>query len=486
MTATSLTGASSAEAEWNSIDWDSIEAEVRRLQIRIAKATRERKYGKVKSLQWLLTHSHSAKLLAVRKVVTNAGRKTPGVDKVLWRSAKSKLGALEQLHRRGYRSEPLRRIYIPKSNGKLRPLGIPTMRDRAMQALHLLALEPVSETLADKNSYGFRPKRSCHDAIGQCFLALAKSNSAQWILEGDIKGCFDNISHEWLIKNAPTDTTILKQWLKSGYVEESILHETKAGTPQGGIISPVLANLTLDGLEAVVKAATSKTDKINFVRYADDFIVTGASKEILEEKIKPAVERFLKERGLELSSEKTHVVPIEKGFDFLGFSVRKYQGKMLIKPSKRSVREFLSDLRGLLKRRRPWKIDKLIWTLNTKLKGWCMYHRHVVSKEVFSHVDNQLFWAVVRWIKGRHPNKNAGWRKKRYFRSKGGRNYVFSTKVINSEGNRLSFDLYQANQTPIMRHIKIRAEANPYDPDYFEYFTKREKLGRLRSGLRKA
>jgi len=360
------------------------------------------------------------------------------------------------------------------------------MRDRAMQALHLLALEPVSETLADKNSYGFRPKRSCHDAIGQCFLALAKSNSAQWILEGDIKGCFDNISHEWLIKNAPTDTTILKQWLKSGYVEESILHETKAGTPQGGIISPVLANLTLDGLEAVVKAATSKTDKINFVRYADDFIVTGASKEILEEKIKPAVERFLKERGLELSSEKTHVVPIEKGFDFLGFSVRKYQGKMLIKPSKRSVREFLSDLRGLLKRRRPWKIDKLIWTLNTKLKGWCMYHRHVVSKEVFSHVDNQLFWAVVRWIKGRHPNKNAGWRKKRYFRSKGGRNYVFSTKVINSEGNRLSFDLYQANQTPIMRHIKIRAEANPYDPDYFEYFTKREKLGRLRSGLRKA
>ncbi len=241
--------ASSSGLKWDTINWEIIEQHVKRLQMRIAKATREKRWSKVKSLQWLLTHSFYARLMAVKRVVTNRGRKTAGVDGKTLTTSKEKSDTVRSLKRRGYRPQPLRRIYIPKKNGKKRPLGIPTMKDRAMQALYLLALEPVSETMADRNSYGFRPKRSCADAIGQCFGALCRKRSAQWILEGDIKACFDRISHSWLMANIPTDKTVLLKWLAAGYMEKGTFYPTRAGTPQGGIISPVLANMTLDGLE---------------------------------------------------------------------------------------------------------------------------------------------------------------------------------------------------------------------------------------------
>src|ERR1700722_8326573 len=238
---------------WKHIIWRNVENHVRRLQIRIAKAIKLGRQNKAKALQWILTHSFYAKCLAVKRVTQSSGKNTPGVDKVIWKTPNQKMKAVFSLKRRGYKSLPLRRIHIPKKNGKLRPLGIPAMRDRGMQALHLLGLEPISETLADKNSYGFRPKRSIHDAIEQCFNLLSRGNSTQWILEGDIKACFDKISHNWLLKNVMMDKNILRQWLKAGFIEENLFKNTLEGTPQGGIASPTLANIVLDGLEKIVK-----------------------------------------------------------------------------------------------------------------------------------------------------------------------------------------------------------------------------------------
>lgn len=324
---------------WDQTNWSQIEATVKRLQVRIAKATREGRWGKVKALQRLLTRSHSGKMLAVKRVTENRGEKTPGVDGEIWTTPVARWKGVMSLRHHGYRTMPLRRVYIPKSNGKKRPLGIPRMLCRAMQALWKLALEPVTETLADPNSYGFRPKRSTADAIEQCFITLARRKSATWILEGDIKSCFDEISHDYILEHMPMDKAILRKWLQAGYIEEGTLFETRAGTPQGGVISPTIANRVLDGLEAAVDASvgssksTYRKAKPHVIRYADDFIVTSASKEVLEHKVLPAIRKYLAVRGLELSDEKTRITNIADGFDFLGQNVRKYNGKLLITPS---------------------------------------------------------------------------------------------------------------------------------------------------------
>lgn len=239
--------------DWRAIDWRQTTRNVRRLQARIVKATTEGRWGRVKALQRLLTHSFSGKVMAVRRVTGNSDKRTAGVDGVVWDTPGEKMAAVRELKRQGYRPQPLRRVYIPKSNGKMRPLGIPTMKDRAMQALYLLALDPIAETTADRNSYGFRPQRSCADAIEQCFNALAKPQQAQWVLEGDIRACFDRISHEWLVRNIPMDKAVLRKWLKSGYMDGRVLYETTDGTPQGGIASPALANMALDGLEQMLR-----------------------------------------------------------------------------------------------------------------------------------------------------------------------------------------------------------------------------------------
>ena len=250
MTAEIAVGATSGcEVNWHSLDWAKIHQTTKRLQMRIAKATREGRYGKAKALQWILTHSFSGRAIAVKRVTENQGKKTPGVDKVVWDTPELKAEAVMSLKRRGYKPQPLRRVFIPKASGKMRPLGIPTMKDRAMQALYLLALEPVSETKADPNSYGFRPMRASRDAAEQCFKVLAQKHSAEWVLDADIAGCFDNINHDWLLNNVPTDRGILRKWLKSGFKWNGQLFDTEAGTPQGGIISPTLANMTLDGME---------------------------------------------------------------------------------------------------------------------------------------------------------------------------------------------------------------------------------------------
>ena len=383
MTALSMPGAPSTKAvNWKQINWNTVQKKVKRLQLRIAKAIKQGRYGKAKALQWLLTHSFNAKLLAIKRVTQNRGKNTPGVDRTIWRSSKQKIQAINSLKRRGYYSLPLRRIYIPKKNGKLRPLGIPTMRDRAQQALHLLALEPIAESQADKNSYGFRPKRSIHDAIEQCHKALSRKTSSVYILEGDIKACFDKISHEWLENHALMDKSMLKQWLKAGYMDKNVFHQTAEGTPQGGIASPTLANIVLDGLEKAIKATGKQGDKINFVRYADDFICTAATREILEQKVLPVIIKFLKERGLELSFEKTKITHIDEGFNFLGFNLRKYKGKLLIKPAKKGIKTFLDNIRKTIKSNNAWSAEQLIRILNPKIQGWANHYRYSVAKDM--------------------------------------------------------------------------------------------------------
>ncbi|WP_354675259.1 group II intron reverse transcriptase/maturase [Cupriavidus alkaliphilus] len=468
---------------WDQANWSQIEAEVKRLQVRIAKATREGRYGKVKALQRLLTRSHSGKMWAVKRVTENRGKRTPGVDGRIWPSPAVRWNGMLSLRHRGYRAMPLRRVYIPKSNGKKRPLGIPCMRCRAMQALWKLALEPVAETLADVNSYGFRPKRSTADAIEQCFKVLAKRASPEWILEGDIRGCFDNFSHSWFLENIPMDKGVLRKWLQAGYIDEGTLFESRAGTPQGGVISPVIANMALDGLEAAVHASvgTSKLARskaqLNVVRYADDFVVTGVSKDVLESRVLPAVRQFMAARGLELSEEKTRITSIVEGFDFLGQNVRKYGGKLLIKPAKKGIKSLLYKVREVIKGNASVTQEVLIRRLNPIIRGWAMYHRHVVAKATFSTIDSHIWHLLWQWARRRHPTKGARWVRQRYFRRDGHRSWDFATKG-STEGDTYGLQLFCATTVAIQRHVKIRGLANPFDPAWDIYLARRRSAKR--------
>lgn len=392
------------EQQWENIDWKKTEYAVNRLQTRIAKATLNQNWNAVKRLQYLLTHSYYAKLLAIRKVTTNKGKRTSGVDKILWTTKARKMSAALSLTDKGYKSKPLRRTYIDKKGKKKkRPLGIPCMYDRAMQALYALALEPVAETTADTHSFGFRKERSCQDACKYIFARLVTKTSAQWILEGDIKGCFDHISHDWLIKHIPMDKSVIKQFLKSGFIFRDKLSQTEEGTPQGGIISPILANMTLDGIQKMLseKYDFSKEGKysrfvhgktkVNFIRYADDFIVTANSREIAEE-VNELIKGFLKERGLELSEEKTLITHINDGFDLLGWNFKKYKGKLIIKPSQKSIKNFTEKLSDfILNKGKSLEQSVLIEALNQQIRGWTNYHQTVCASTTFRHINFILY-----------------------------------------------------------------------------------------------
>jgi RNA-directed DNA polymerase len=466
---------------WKSIDWKDAEKRVRSLQLRIAKAIREGKKSKAKALQWMLTHSMAAKALAVRRVTQNKGAKTPGVDNVRWKSNIQKLQAAHSLARKGYKALPLRRLYIKKKNGKLRPLGIPTMKDRAMQALYLFALEPIAETLADRGSYGFRKLRSCHDALERCYIHLSRKDSATWVLEGDIKGCFDNISHQWLMQNTILDKSILQQWLKAGFLDNKRLFPTDMGTPQGGIISPTLANITLDGLEKEIDKAfdivirpdgcrKNNIHKLHLIRYADDFIVTASSKEVLVEQVKPLIENFLLARGLQLSQEKTHITHINEGFNFLGQNVRLYsKNKLLLRPTKESIQSIKEKLKAIIVRHRGSNAAQLIYHLNPVITGWANYHRHACSKKAFFLLDRILFRNLWNWM--RHSHNNLGYRKivSMYFKTIGNRRWVFYGKFKDG----LHIHLRSFGYVKIRRYQLIRGAAHPYDPTWHDYLNKR-------------
>ena len=347
------------------------------------------------------------------------------------------------------------------------------MHDRAMQALYQMVLAPVAETRADRNSYGFRERRGCADAIAAAFNALSKPNSAPWILEGDIKGCFDNITHDWMLNNIPVDREVLRKWLESGYMEDGQLYPSNRGTPQGGIISPTLANMTLDGMERAVRDAVPRRCRVNFARYADDFIVTAKSKRLLQERVKPALEAFLAERGLTLSEEKTVITHIHSGFTFLGQSFRKHGGILHITPSREGVLALKQKLGTLIRDYVGAPMPALIQKLNQTLRGWGNYHRHVVASEAFSSIDTYVYEQLWRMLRRRYPKKPKRWLARKYWVTPGSR-WIFSATWSTTKGLRHA-QVIRLSSLGIRRHIKVKADANPYLPEYSAYFWRRQR-----------
>jgi len=479
VTASAAAGAVSHDDgfDWASIDWRQAETAVRRLQARIVQACQAGRWGKVRALQHLLTHSFAAKVLAVRRVTENKGKRTPGVDGETWTTPGQKMAAVWRLRQRGYQPQPLRRVYIPKRNGKRRPLSIATMRDRAMQTVYLFALDPVAEVRADPNSYGFRVGRSTADAIDQCFRVLCQRDSAKYLFEGDIRACFDQIDQRWLEDHVVIDTKLLRGWLQAGYCEGNRLYPTERGAAQGGPISPVLANCTLDGLERLLSRHfptwRAPHAQVHLIRFADDFVITGRDRSLLETKVRPLVEAFLQERGLTLSPEKTVVTHISEGVDFLGQHLRTYRGRLLVTPSAKNVKAFLEKVRTTIRKHRQSTAGDLIEHLNPMLRGWALFHRHVSSSRTYVRVDFAVFTALWAWARRRHPNKGAFWVRQHYFHTVGNRHWVFSGTVRDTDGTPVTVRLFATTSCRFQRYTKVKANANPYDPAWRAYFAQR-------------
>lgn len=380
--------ATDMERCWNDIDFKKTENHIRKLQTRIAKAYLDGACGKVEVLQNRLIHSSEAKALAVKTVTSKKGKNMPGVDGILWTTPEDKWNAIFDLKRRGYKPSPLKRTCIPKPDGKKRPLGIPTMKDRAMQTLYKYALEPIAEITADPHSYGFRRGKSTRDALNRCVEVLSKYPQNAWVLEADIKGCFDSISHDWVIEHIPMDKLILRKFLESGFLERGNWNPTKRGLPQGGCISTVICNMVLDGLEKELETACNS--QVHFIRYADDFIVISASKELLEQSAMPTISSFLAERGLQLSIKKTAITHIENGFDYLGWNVRRDGDPILVEPSKKNLNSFLDKIRNTVKRNPNTTYEHLFAVLTPIIVGWVNYHRDVITSSSLSRAANAL------------------------------------------------------------------------------------------------
>jgi RNA-directed DNA polymerase len=465
---------------FNNINWKKCYKIVAKLQEKIVVAYNNGNKDLVKSLQKVLINSFAARAIAVKKVVTNDGGKTPGIDNEIWNTESKRTVAITKLLEKPYKPKPLKRVYIPKANGKRRPLSIPTIYDRAMQALYHFALDPIAECVSDIRSYGFRKYRSVLDAIEYIFILLGTEDRARYILEVDIKGFFDNISHEWLLKNIPIEKTILKKWLKSGYFENSSFFNSKSGVPQGGVISPIIANLALNGIEKAIKDSVkhfkkNNKPKVNVVRYVDDFIVTGKTEEILKEFVLPAIKNFLSARNLELNLNKTKITKIEDGFDFLGFNIRKFkdparkQGELLvIKPSQKSIKNIKAKIKYIFDKYKKVSSYILISKLNPLLRGWANYYRTVISKRIYTKINAYVWTKLWNWARRKHLNYGLRKLKKLYFRKIGNRDWVFTGHTSEMK----EVYLYDITSTKIIRHTLCK-EYNHYLSEHKEYFENR-------------
>lgn len=472
--------------DWQSVNWATVEDDVRRLRQRIFAASREGDLKKVRNLQKLMLRSRSNALVAVRRVTeVNAGRKTPGVDgyTVLRDESKATLAEWAQSRVGTWKPIAVRRVYIAKSNGKQRPLGIPAVRDRAMQALVLNALEPEWEARFEPRSYGFRPGRGCHDAIEAIFhVTRGRLSKRRWVLDADLAAAFDRVDHQRLVASLGSFPAreLVQAWLKAGVIENGKFAPTAEGTPQGGVISPLLLNIALHGMEEAagvryridgVHAGKTAPGSPVLIRYADDYVALCHSFGQAQE-VKARLAEWLMPRGLAFNEKKTRIVHLDEGFDFLGYNVRQYKGStLLIKPSSAAVARFRDRLRTELRMLRGANALEVITRLNPILRGWAAYYRNGVSKRVFSDIDNYLWWAVFRWAARSHPNKSKQWVSDRYFgafNSASQARWIFGDRATGRYLTKLAW-------TPIVRHVMVNGNASPDDPDLAEYWTQRRK-----------
>jgi RNA-directed DNA polymerase len=473
---------------WDAIGWRKAQRRVRNLRQRIFRATQAGEWRKVRSLQKLMLRNYANTLLSVRQVTqVNAGKYTPGIDKLVVKTPAARGRLVDHLMTyQPWRAKPVRRVHIPKANGKARPLGIPTVSDRCLQTRVRNALEPSWEARFEGSSYGFRPGRGCHDAIAKIYQLAVPNRRKKWVVDADIKGAFDNIDHDFLLRalgDCPGGE-LVRQWLKAGCVEGAAFQHTPRGTPQGGCISPLLLNIALHGMEEALGVRHNCRGHIvgkrAVVRYADDFLVFCESQEdatVVAEQVLPA---WLAERGLSLSREKTRVVHLTEGLDFLGFTVRQYPTprtrkagyRLLITPSKRSVQAKRKELRDIWRQLKGHPIQAVLDRLNPIIRGWSNYYRTVVSSRTFARLDDGMFRRQVRYVNHRHPRKPRCWKREKYWgRLNKARDdpWVFGDK-------RSGRHLLKFRWRAIVRHPLVRGWSSPDDPSLRDYWWSRQRV----------